>query len=67
MICVYPLRARENPIVSLPLEWTDLENPVGLNDPVRLLVTHSEAVSRVEKKGDLFREVLVKEQKLPHL
>ncbi|MBP1700671.1 MAG: hypothetical protein H6Q41_5859, partial [Deltaproteobacteria bacterium] len=33
----------------------------------KLQVVHSEAVSRAEKKGDLFREVLVKEQKLPHL
>jgi len=67
MISIYSLRAREKPIVSFPLEWRDLENPVGLGGPERLQVTHSEALSRVEKKGDLFREVLVKEQKLPHL
>ncbi len=67
MICVYSLRAREKPIVSFPLEWKDLENPAGLGDPERLQVMHSEAVSRAEKRGDLFREVLVKEQKLPHL
>jgi bifunctional non-homologous end joining protein LigD len=67
MVCVYSLRAREKPIVSFPLEWRDLENPAVLGDPERLQVTHSEAMSRAEKKGDLFREVLVKEQKLPHL
>jgi bifunctional non-homologous end joining protein LigD len=67
MICVYSLRAREKPIVSFPLEWRDLENAAKLGDPERLQVTHSEALSRVAKKGDLFREVLVKEQKLPHL
>ena len=67
MICVYSLRAREKPIVSFPLEWRDLENPAGDGDPERLKVMHSEAVSRAEKKGDLFREVLTKEQKLPHL
>ncbi len=67
MICVYSLRAREKPTVSFPLEWRDLENPDELGDPERLQVTHSEALSRVEKNGDLFREVLVKEQKLPHL
>jgi bifunctional non-homologous end joining protein LigD len=67
MVCVYSLRAREKPIVSFPLEWADLENPAGHGDPERLKVTHSEALSRVEKKGDLFREVLAKEQKLPHL
>ena len=67
MVCVYSLRAREKPIVSFPLEWTELENPAGLSDPERLQVMHSEALRRVEKKGDLFREVLAKEQRLPHL
>ena len=67
MICVYSLRAREKPYVSFPLEWGELENLVGLGDPERLQVLHSEAILRVKEKGDLFQEVLVKEQKLPHL
>jgi len=67
MICVYSLRAREKPIVSFPLEWSDLENAAGSDDAEELQITHSEALSRAEKKGDLFREVLVKEQRLPHL
>jgi len=67
MICVYSLRAREKPFVSFPLEWKELEDLAGQGDSKRLQVAHSEAVSRVEKEGDLFREVLVKEQKLPHL
>jgi len=67
MVCVYSLRARKKPFVSFPLEWGELENLAGLGDPERLQVMHSEAVSRAEKKGDLFEEMLVKEQKLPHL
>jgi bifunctional non-homologous end joining protein LigD len=67
MICVYSLRAREKPFVSFPLEWRELEDLAALGDPEKLQVTHSEAVRRAEEKGDLFREVLVKEQKLPHL
>lgn len=67
MVCVYSLRARKKPFVSFPLEWGELENLAGLGDLERLQVMHSEAVSRAEKKGDLFQEVLVKEQKLPHL
>jgi len=67
MICVYSLRAREKPIVSFPLIWKELENLAGLGDPEKLQVMHSEAVSRAEKKGDLFQEVIVKKQKLPHL
>jgi bifunctional non-homologous end joining protein LigD len=67
MVCVYSLRAREKPIVSFPLSWEELEDSAGLGDPEKLQIIHSEAVSRVEKKGDLFREVIVKKQKLPHL
>jgi len=67
MFCIYSLRAREKPYVSFPLAWRELEDLAGLGDAERLHVLHSEAVSRAEEKGDLFREVLVKEQKLPHL
>jgi bifunctional non-homologous end joining protein LigD len=67
MVCVYSLRARKKPFVSFPLEWGELENLARLGDAERLQVVHSEAVSRAEKKGDLFEEMLVKEQKLPHL
>ena len=67
MICVYSLRARGKPYVSFPLAWKELENLAGQGDPEKLQVIHSEAVRRAEKQGDLFREVLVKKQKLPHL
>jgi bifunctional non-homologous end joining protein LigD len=67
MICIYSLRAREKPIVSFPLGWEELEHLAGQDDPEKLQVLHSEAVSRAEKQGDLFQEVLVKEQQLPHL
>jgi bifunctional non-homologous end joining protein LigD len=67
MICVYSLRAREKPIVSFPLAWEELENSAVLGEPEKLQVMYSDAVSRAEKKGDLFREVIVKKQKLPHL
>lgn len=67
MVCVYSLRARGKPMVSFPLQWGELERLAGEGDPERLQVTHGEAVSRAEKQGDLFREVLVKKQRLPHL
>jgi bifunctional non-homologous end joining protein LigD len=67
MICVYSLRAREKPLVSFPLAWRDLEDLAGQDDPEKLQVISSEAVSRAGKQGDLFSEVLVKQQKLPHL
>jgi len=67
MICVYSLRAREKPYVSFPLGWEELENLAGPGDPERLQVVYSEAARRVVEKGDLFQEMLMKEQKLPHL
>ena len=67
MICVYSLRARERPFVSFPLEWKALEDLDGSGDQESLQVVHSEALRRTEEKGDLFRDVLTREQKLPHL
>ena len=54
MICVYSLRAREKPMVSFPLAWTELEQVAGEGDPEKLQIIYSEAVSRAEKHGDLF-------------
>ncbi len=67
MVCIYSLRAREKPVVSFPLSWPELENLAGRDDPEKLQILYSEAVSRAEIQGDLFQEVLEKEQKLPHL
>ena len=67
MICVYSLRAREKPFVSFPLPWKELEDLAGQGDPEKLRILHSEALRRTEKEGDLFRDVLVKKQKLPYL
>ena len=67
MICVYSLRAREKPFVSFPLAWKELEDLAGQGDPEKLHVLHAEALRRTEREGDLFRDVLVKKQRLPHL
>lgn len=65
MICVYSLRARERPLVSFPIAWDELEE--GQDNQKRLEIIHSEALSRVEKDGDPFREVIEKKQRLPYL
>ena len=67
MVCVYSLRAREKPFVSFPLAWESLEELAGQGDPERLRVLPAEALLRTEQSGDLFREVLIKKQKLPYL
>jgi len=67
MVSIYSLRAREKPFVSFPLEWRELDDAVKRGDAGSLQVLHLEALSRVERTGDLFQEMLVKDQKLPHL
>ena len=67
MVCAYSLRAREKPVVSFPLSWKELEHLSGQGDPEKLQVLPEEAVRRAEKEGDLFREMTVKKQRLPHL
>jgi bifunctional non-homologous end joining protein LigD len=64
-ISVYSLRAREKPYVSFPLEWKEVDEAVRVADADRLQVLHSEALRRTKEQGDLFLDVLVKEQKLP--
>jgi len=67
MICVYSLRAREMPYVSFPFDWGELERLAGAGDPEKLHILESEALRRAEEAGDLFQEMLTKQQKLPHL
>ena len=65
MVCVYSLRAEEKPTVSFPLAWDELEGLSSEGNPNKLEVIHSEALIRLEKNGDLFREIMAMEQKLP--
>ena len=67
MISTYSLRALEQPMVALPLTWEELEHLAKQADPEKLKIGPEEAVRRTENTGDLFREVLAKQQKLPHL
>jgi bifunctional non-homologous end joining protein LigD len=63
MICVYSLRGREQPFVSFPLTWHELEAFTRKGNPDRLQIMSTEAVQRVETAGDLFWEVLTKKQR----
>ncbi len=67
MICVYSLRAGKKPTVSFPLGWEELRDLTDRGDQARFQVIHSEALMRAERDGDLFREVLAKQQRLPYL
>jgi len=67
MVCVYSLRAAQQPTVSFPLNWKELETLSKKGSVEKKQILHSEAVSRLEKSGDLFRDVLDMKQQLPHI
>jgi bifunctional non-homologous end joining protein LigD len=63
--CVYSLRAKENPTVSTPLDWNEVEIAARKKDSSRLSFLSDEVLKRVERDGDLFDPILNLKQKLP--
>ena len=66
-VCVYSLRAKDQPTVSTPVTWKEVENCLKKGDPELLVFTAEETLKRVEKMGDLFEPVLKLKQKLPKI
>lgn len=64
-VCVYSLRAKEQPSVSTPLNWTEVERGLKGRDANEFLFLTEDVLKRVKKKGDLFESVLTLKQKLP--
>jgi bifunctional non-homologous end joining protein LigD len=64
---VYSLRAKDQPTVSTPISWQEVENCLKKADPELLVFTSDKVLQRVEKSGDLFESVLKLKQKLPPL
>jgi bifunctional non-homologous end joining protein LigD len=62
-VCVYSLRAKEQPTVSTPVTWEEVA--AGWKKKKPLSFTYDETLKRVEKLGDLFAPVLTLKQKLP--
>jgi bifunctional non-homologous end joining protein LigD len=63
-VCVYSLRAKDRPFVSLPLEWKEVEAAARTGDASGLFFDAEAALRRVAKKGDLFAPVLKLKQSL---
>jgi bifunctional non-homologous end joining protein LigD len=66
-ISVYSLRAREQPTVSAPVTWDEVEQALKRKDAARLVFEAKDVLARVEKMGDLFEPVQKQKQKLPQL
>jgi bifunctional non-homologous end joining protein LigD len=63
-VCVYSLRAKERPFVSMPLEWSEVEKCLAKKDPSLVFFDAGQALKRVEEKGDLFSPTLTLKQSL---
>src|SRR5881392_3397978 len=64
-VCVYSLRAKEEPTVSTPVSWDEVENCLKKRKAVLLKFRSDRVITRVEKLGDLFEPVEKLKQKLP--
>jgi bifunctional non-homologous end joining protein LigD len=66
-VCVYSLRARERPTVSMPITWDEVRRCLRSRDPSILSFEADGALRRVEERGDLFAPLLTLKQKLPRI
>jgi bifunctional non-homologous end joining protein LigD len=66
-VCVYSLRAKEQPTVSTPVTWEEISAARKKKDPACLTFLSDEVLRRVDKRGDIFAPVLKLKQKLPRL
>ncbi len=64
-VCVYSLRAIEQPAASTPLEWDEVSGALDSGEPERLIFTPEQALERIGRLGDLFAGVLSLVQELP--
>ena len=64
-ICVYSLRAKEEPTVSAPVSWDEVENCLKKKSANLLKFPSEQVLARVENLGDLFEPVEKLKQKLP--
>jgi bifunctional non-homologous end joining protein LigD len=66
-IVAYSLRAREQPTVSTPVTWSEVERAVETQDADSLVFEAGDVLKRIEQHGDLFAPVLELRQRLPEL
>jgi bifunctional non-homologous end joining protein LigD len=64
-ICVYSLRAKEEPTVSTPVAWDEVANCLKKKKAGLLKFRSDQVLGRVVKMGDIFASVEELKQKLP--
>jgi bifunctional non-homologous end joining protein LigD len=63
-VCVYSLRAKDQPTVSTPVTWNEVES-AAKRPSSKLIFTSDQILQRVKTTGDLYAPVLKLKQKLP--
>src|SRR5262249_31681648 len=66
-VCAYSLRLREQPSVSTPVAWSEVEDAFDEGDPDALFFDAPAVLARVEEHGDLYADSLSLHQELPAL
>lgn len=66
-ICVYSLRARNQPTVSTPVTWDEVQTAWETKDAKILNFTSDQVIERFNQLGDLFQPVITIKQTLPEL
>jgi len=64
MVCAYSVRAKEQPAVSTPVAWDEVEAVAGGGDAEALRFEMGDVLERVARDGDLFADVLTLQQDL---
>ena len=66
-VAVYSVRARDEPSVSTPVTWDEVEEAVDAGDGGRLRFGPAEVLARIGQLGDLMSPVLTEGQALPEM
>ncbi|HEY1712368.1 MAG TPA: DNA ligase D [Solirubrobacteraceae bacterium] len=64
-VSVYSVRAREQPTVSAPVSWEEVQACLDARDPEQLTFTTDAVLARVAADGDPFAMLLSTRQRLP--
>jgi bifunctional non-homologous end joining protein LigD len=64
-VSVYSVRAREQPTVSAPVSWEEVQACLDAGDPELLTFSTDQVLARVEVDGDPFAMLLSTRQQLP--
>lgn len=66
-VCAYSLRLRDQPTISTPLSWSEVEDALDAGDETALAFQAAAVLQRVDELGDLYADSLTLHQALPAL